>query len=194
MTIDKCESTDQLNSKWDVIDNIVALELEMFLNVRARADDGNSKCLEEPGTFKMMRWMSHSVLSQDTLESYLCDLLKAKVDDRNLMTEKYALMENIIPHTNNNSVINKIADIEVSWMKELKIKFPNLMNDNAATFRNYMVCEYETYSDQTLDLLMADINKALAKELNLPEIRYKNLFKRLGYKSIEEAAKANSLK
>lgn len=194
MTIDKSESTDQLNSKWDVIDNIIALELEMFLNVRARSEDGNRKCLEEPGTFKMMRWMSHSVLSQDTLESYLCDLLRAKADDRNLMTEKYALMEDLIPHVNSNQVIGAIADIEVAWMKELKIKFPHLMEGDEATFRSYMVCEYETYSDQTLELLMADINKALAKKINLPEIRYKNLFKRLGYKSIEEAEKANSLK
>jgi len=186
-TNENIEKKVEVNQKWDIIDNIIALELEMFLQVKAKDDGGNAQCQEEPETFKLMRWMSHSVLSQDTLESYLADLLEAKANGRNLMTEKYALMENLIPRLKENPIIDKIAEVEINWMKELKLKYPNILKGNTDDFKNYMVCEYETYSDKTLEFLMKDINTAKTKKLNLPELRYKNLFKRLGYKSIEEA-------
>lgn len=175
------------NGKWDVIDNIIALELEMFLQVKSNNDGKNYQCQEEPETFKLMRWMSHSVLSQETLESYLVDLLEAKANGRNLMTEKYALMENLIPRLKENPIIDEIADAEIKWMNELKPQYPNILKENTNAFKNYMVCEYETYSDKTLEFLMNDINSAKTKNLNLPKLRYKNLFKRLGYKSLEEA-------
>lgn len=181
------EKKVKINQKFDLIDNIIALELEMFLQVNSKNSEGKSQCQEEPETFKLMRWMSHSVLSQDTLESYLVDLLEAKANERNFMTEKYALMEGIIPHLKENPIIDKIAEVEINWMKELKPKYPNILKGDTETFKNYMVCEYETYSDKTLELLMKDINTAQTKKLNLPKLRYKNLFKKLGYKSLEEA-------
>ncbi len=186
--MNKCTTADTTKKidKWDLIDNIITFELEMFLQVKTKDEDGHSKCQDDPDTFKIMRWMSHSVLSEQTLKSYLEDLISAKVADRNLMTEKYALMENLIPHTNQNPVINQIAEIEINWMNELRPKYPNLLRENSETFKNYMICEYETYSNQTLEFLMLDINKAIERKLNLTELRYKNLFKRLGYKSLEE--------
>lgn len=172
--------------KWDVIDNIIAFELEMFLDVKTREEDGNSQCQEEPETFKLMRWMSHSVLSEDTLKSYLEDLISAKVSGHNLMTEKYALMENLIPHEKASPLIEIIAEIEIRWMDKLKPKYSNLFKNDPDSFKNYMVCEYETYSAKTLDFFMKDIKRAIDKKLNLTELRYNNLFKRLGYKSLEE--------
>ncbi|MDD3010555.1 MAG: DUF4125 family protein [Bacteroidales bacterium] len=187
------QKTTDTNRKWDVIDQIVAKELEMFLQVRA-TDDGTGKaCQEEPNMFKAMRWMSHSVLSLKTLESYLSDLNSAAAHNRNLMTEKYALMDNLIPHpTLGQDLILEIAAKEVQWMQEVQGKYPGLIQGKTAEFTNYLVCEYETYSFETLTLLLDDIHRAETKELNLPELRYRNLFKRLGYSSIEEAQKHNS--
>lgn len=186
MTKNSTENSTKTIDKWDVIENIIALELEMFLDVKTREKDGNSKCQEEPETFKLMRWMSHSVLSFDTLKSYFEDLISAKIANHNLMTEKYALMENLIPHENANPLIEIIAEIEIRWMNKLKPKYPNLFNNDPQSFKNYMVCEYETYSTKTLDLLRKDLATATEKKLNLTELRYNNLFKRLGYKSLEE--------
>jgi len=186
MTNNISDKTANKIDKWDVIDNIIAFELEMFLGVKTRKEDGNSQCQEEPETFKLMRWMSHSVLSEDTLKSYLEDLISAKVSGKNLMTEKYALMENLIPHEKASPLIEIIAEIEIRWMNKLKPKYPNLFNNNSSSFKNYMVCEYETYSTKTLNLLIKDIGKATDKKLNLIELRYNNLFRRLGYKSLEE--------
>ena len=182
----KSENKENNISKWDLIKSIIAFELGMFLEVKIKKTDGNSECQKKPETFKLMRWMSHSVLSVNTLKSYLEDLISAKIANRNLMTEKYALMDNLIPHTNENPVIDKIAEIEVQWMQELKPKYPNLLQQSSTIFKKYMVSEYETYSDETLNCLMNDINTAVQKNLNLTELRYNNLFKRLGYTSIEE--------
>lgn len=186
MTTNISDKSTAKIDKWDIIDSIISIELEMFLDVKTRQEDGSAQCQEEPDTFKIMRWMSHSVLSAETLKSYLEDLISAKIADRNLMTEKYALMENLIPHPKDNPIITKIAVIELNWMNELRPKYPNLLHENSSTFKNYLICEYETYSDETIDCLMADINTAIDKKLNLTELRYKNLFKRLGYKSLED--------
>lgn len=176
-----------MENKWDIIDQIIVMELDMFLAVRASNTDENP-CQEDPKTFKVMRWMSHSVLSVETLESYLKDLQKAVRDNRNLMTEKYALMDNLIPHpVELNDIIDSISQQEVQWMQVVNEKYPSIMQDNIEHFANYMICEYETYSMETLNLLALDVKKAQDKGLNLTEMRYNNLFKRLGYKSVSDA-------
>lgn len=175
-----------METKWDIIDQIIVIELNMFLAVRA-SNAKENPCQEDPKTFKIMRWMSHSVLSQNTLESYLHDLMNATDDERNLMTEKYALMENMIPHPEHlNGIIDKIATQEVAWMKELKKMYPEIIQDNMNQFATYMICEYETYSQETLLLLAEDIKSAQDSKRNLVEMRYNNLFKRMGYSSISQ--------
>jgi len=182
----KSENEEKNISKWDLIEKIIAFELGMFLEVKTKKTDGNSECQKKPEMFKLMRWMSHSVLSINTLKCYLEDLISAKIANRNLMTEKYALIDNMIPHINENPVIDKIAEIEVDWMQELKPKYPSLLQQSSTIFKKYMISEYETYSDETLNCLLNDINTAVQKNLNLTELRYNNLFKRLGYTSIED--------
>ena len=92
--------------------------------MRAVVSDGRSLCQERPGTFRAMREMSHSVLSRDTLASYLGDLRNAQVDGRNLVTEKYARMEGQIPPVSDCPLIPRIVAIESAWMKELCAAFP----------------------------------------------------------------------
>ncbi|MFY9398109.1 MAG: DUF4125 family protein [Desulfomonilia bacterium] len=82
------------DARQDLIQLIIELELAMFRKVNAR---GNAPCQEMPETFRAMRWMAHSVLSEGTLSSYLDDLKTAAEAGRNLMTEKYARMDNFIP-------------------------------------------------------------------------------------------------
>ena len=175
------------NRKMNIVDEIIELELEMFLNVKSDKNRENLQCQKNPEAFKVMRWMNHTVLSKKTLKSYLEDLIAAKKIGRNLMTEKYALMDNIISHQNQNKIIENIAKIETKWMYEIKDIYPKILKENEVDFINYMVSEYETYSTKTINLLMKDVDLALKKEVNLLELRYENLFKRLGYNSLEEA-------
>ncbi len=171
--------------KWAIIDAIVDLELQMFQSVNALPGEGKA-CQERPDTFKIMRWMHHSVLTPATLTSYLEDLQVAVEQERNLVTEKYARMEGQIPQLKDNPRIYQIAEIECAWMKELRHRFPHTIQGNDNSFRNYLICELETYSDETLERLWGDIQEAQVRNLNLPELRYRNLFRRMGYKSLEE--------
>lgn len=177
--------SDKNMDKWATIDAIVEVELKMFQAVKSRPGEGR-ECQERPETFKMMRWMHHSVLTPATLVSYLEDLQAAVAIERNLVMEKYARMEGQIPQLKENERIYQIAEVECAWMQDLRKRYPKTIRGDEDSFRNYLICELETYSDETLDLLWGDVQEAQVRKLNLPELRYRNLFRRMGYNSLDE--------
>ena len=59
----------------NVIEKIIELELEMFLTVPT---DGRYSCQEDPEGFRLHRRAQFSIWSEDTLQSYLDDLDRAK--------------------------------------------------------------------------------------------------------------------
>ena len=61
---------------------IVELELEMFLTVPA---DGIYSCQQDPHGFRLHRRAQFSIWSDNTLQSYLDDLTRAKTDGINLV-------------------------------------------------------------------------------------------------------------
>ena len=168
----------------ELLRDIVAIELRMFLTVQTAAP---TTCQEQPETFKLMRRAGFHVLSPETLESYLHDLQEALEEDRNLVTLKYARIDELIPSLNDNPVIGKIVGIEERWFKELEQKYP-LTFRNRAEFAagTYLRSELETYSDRTLELYLKDVTKALHEGRNLTAERYTYLFKQLGYNSIDD--------
>lgn len=170
-------------SSEELLHDIVAIELRMFLTVQT---SDPTTCQEQPEAFKLMRRAGFHVLSPETLESYLQDLQEALDEDRNLITLKYARIDELIPSLNNNPVIGKIVEIEERWFKELEHKYP-LTFRNRAEFAagTYLRSELETYSDRTLELYLKDVTKALQEGRNLTAERYTYLFKQLGYNSID---------
>ena len=169
-----------------LIDEIVNIELLMFQNVRTSEP---SLCQERPNTFRLMREMGHVVLSSKTLSSYLKDLKNAKSLNRNLLTEKYARMNNMIPPLKKSSILNDIMIIESTWMKELLLKYSFLQKKNSSYFEKYLSSELETYSEETLKLYLKDITEAKEHKRNLAEERYLYLFKKLGYSSLDDLEK-----
>src|SRR5512136_486473 len=105
----------------ELLRDVVAIELRMFLTVQTA---GPTTCQEQPETFKLMRRAGFHVLSTETLESYLQDLGEALEDDRNLVTLKYARIDELIPCLNDSLIIGKIVEIEERWFKELEKKYP----------------------------------------------------------------------
>lgn len=165
-----------------LLEKIIAREAAMFIAVKASEP---ADCQEMLKTFYLMREMSHSVLAADTLTSYLQDLETAAAAGRNLMTEKYARMENLIPSLNENELIYKIVDIEREWLSEVHKKYPLTIAVEGG-FTTYAVCELETYSDATLNLYYRDIFLAATQKRNLVEERYQYLYGNLGFKDLEE--------
>lgn len=181
-----------------LIDRIVEIELEMFLSVPA---DGDYSCRRHPDSFRLHRKAQFSIWSQDTLQSYLNDLQRAAKEGLNLMTIKYARMDELIPRENNNPLIEEIAAIQYRWQREMFDQYPELMagarplskdEDSAfrTSFETYLKGELETFSDATLSLLYRDMNSFVQSDVNGSERVYEFLVKELGYGSIEEAAQA----
>jgi hypothetical protein len=174
--------TVNVNRK-DLLNNIIEIELRMFEQVRTAEP---SLCKDRPETFRVMREMTHSVLSTATLQSYLEDLQKAKAEGRNLLTEKYARMDNRVPPLKTNRLIDNIVKIESRWMRELSQKYPQRFKGGFGGFELYLSSELETYSDETLKLYFGDVSKAEKEERNLAEERYTKLSQQIGYSSFDE--------
>jgi len=167
-----------------LLDEIVAIELRMFMAVLT---PGPSACQENPEALKLMRRGSFSVLSTETLESYLGDLQEAMEDGRNLMELKYARIDNLVPPLSASPLIGKIVEIEAAWMEELAGRYPLSFKGRAEYSAGiYLRSELETYSDRTLELYFSDVSTAAGAGRNLTEERYTYIFKQIGYDSIAD--------
>jgi hypothetical protein len=167
----------------NIIKHIIDLEWAMFHSVKASEP---AACQEEEGTFRLMRWMSHSVLPAPILAAMAAHLEQAAAQDRNLMTEKYARMGGQIPPLKDTPQIGAIVAAECGWMLALHRLYPLTFPGTGERFEAYLAADLETWSDQALELYHGFVQAALAAERNPVQARYSNLFKRLGYASIEE--------
>jgi len=185
--------------KQKLIETVLDIELKMFLTVPTLE---KANCQDHPDEFKRNRLAQFSTWSEETLSSYLKDLMLAEEGGKNLMTLKYARMENKIACLNEDPLIEKIIEAQYRWQKELFTKYPHLMRGARAidseedsafhtSFETYLRGELETYSPKTLSLLYKDVQNCLQKKENMNEQLYDFLVKTLGYKSLEEAERAN---
>ncbi len=189
----------------ELIQEILEKELQMFLSVRAQEP---VSCQQDPEGFRMTRAAQFSVWSEQTLASYREDLEKAVEQGQNLMTLKYARMEDLIPKLHDDILVDNLLDqivaIQLAWQKEIMAKYPYLMKRGrpleegeealqTTSFVNYLRGELETYSADTLAHLYRDVTESLANDRNLTQAIYENMVKSHGYASIEEAEKAAEL-
>ncbi len=164
------------------IQRIIDLEWPMFHGVKASEP---AACQEEEGTFRLMRWMSHSVLPPEVLDPMEAQLAEAAARGRNLMTEKYARMAGQIPPLKETPLIGEIVAAEGEWMLAVNRRYPLTFTGRGDAFGTYLAADLETYSDATLTAYHAFTLEALAAGRNLVEERYTNLFRRMGFKDIE---------
>ena len=181
-------------SKAEVIEDILKLELEMFKQVHTAAP---ISCQENTDAFVLVRGAAFANWSEQTLACYLQDLQAARQEGRNLMTEKYARMDNLIPCLNDSPLIDDIMAIEIEWEKEVRAKYPHVVGrpfqEGAETeaemahFKNYLRSELETYSDDTLLSYYTNLLAAVGNSENLAEKTFAAIFRRRGFSSLAEA-------
>lgn len=185
-----------MTSKDTLIENILSLEWEMFRNVKARYP---VSCQQNPETFRLHRETQFSIWSEDALVSYRDDLTQAKEQGRNLMTLKYARMENIIPVLNDSPVIREIVEMELAAQREAAALYPHLISqgrpldndgDAETSFKTYLQGELETYSDRTLEILLRDYRQAAQRGENWSLRFYAHLVAKYGYASLDQAEAA----
>lgn len=199
--------------KDELIKEIIQLEWDMFHMVQN--DGGTAPCQENQKTFIIMRMSQALAWTEAMLESYRNDLLSAKAQGRNLMTEKYAhmmkytapseyvLLAGYLPKVDEEATLlsNGITLLMVQWAKELKAKYPNVVNAgrpiescldtlHTTSLETYTKGELLTYSLETLKLSWSYFSQCLASGQNFYEDVLNNTVKLYGYNSLEEANNA----
>jgi len=176
----------------NMIDQIVELEKEMFLAVKT---DGPCSCQSDIAGFEFHRQVQFASWDEASLRSYLHHLEGNRDKGINLMTIKYARMENLIPPYSDNPLIPVLARQMTAWQREVQQKYPRLMSrarpieddrDDFRSFLTYTLGELETYSDETLENLYAHHQRCITQGINLSELSYEYLAHELGYESIPE--------
>jgi len=169
-----------MSQKENLILRIIEIEWDMFANVRNRG--GKASCQEDPETFKIIRTSNFMSWSDATLDSYLKDLEEAGKAGKNLMTEKYALMEGLIPRLNPEvlPIIDKIVEIECGWLSEFAEKSPHIRlarpiyssqdTPFVVSSETYARGELATYSRRTLELYYKDLLEMQSQKINRLEL------------------------
>ena len=130
------------------------------------------------------------------LAAYLIELTAAKRKGRNLLTEKYARMDNLIPPINTNPLIDKIVGIETAWQEEIRRRYPALYQrscrstdpgDDGMNFSIYMRCELETYGDTAIEIYYEWVDQAWRAGMNYSLTMLNHIVLNSGFKSIVEA-------
>ena len=178
-----------------IIQDIVDLELEMFLTVPA---DGIYSCQQNPDAFRMHRSVQFTIWSDDTLISYRNDLQAARSKGLNLMTVKYARMENRIPAADPDPLIEDIVAIQMRWQAEMIRRYPGIMaggrplsrtadDERLTSFETYLRGELGTYSNTTLKSLLDDIHQIEQRSENGSALIYTSLVRKMGFADLDAA-------
>ncbi|SPD74189.1 conserved hypothetical protein [uncultured Desulfobacterium sp.] len=172
---------------------ILDREWEMFKEVKSAA---YASCQNSPETFRKVRGSIFQLWPAELMAAYLIELSNARQSGRNLITEKYARMDNLIPPINTNPVIDKIVEIETEWQQEIRRQYPALYQrccrstdktDDGMNFSVYLKCELETYGDMALDIYYKWVSDAKQLGINYSLTMLNNLVINSGFKDLEEA-------
>ncbi|GAB6907087.1 conserved hypothetical protein [Desulfosarcina cetonica] len=172
---------------------ILDREWEMFKAVKSASP---ASCQESPETFRQVRGSIFQLWPRKLLAAYLIELTAAKRRGRNLLTEKYARMDNLIPPINTNPVIDKIVAIEEAWQQAIRQQYPALYarvcrhNDQTGDgneFSIYLRCELETYGDTALNIYYEWVELARRSEMNYSLTMLNHLVLKSGFQGLEEA-------
>lgn len=201
--------------KADVIKEIVELEWEAFQETENVG--GRASCQDNFPTFNVMRTSQAMGWSEEMVISWRDDLLEAKKQGRNLVTEKYARMmkytvpeeyaalESRLPPV--DPEVEKLADEltmqTVEWAEETAAKYPMVCGRGrvirsaddkpwSTSLESYNRGELLTYSLKTLRLFKAYYDEKVKKGENLYEEIESNTVKLLGYESLDAAERAMS--
>lgn len=173
-----------MTRKTELIGRILEIELQWFLTVNPQL---TAECQQHPETFKLIRGSIYETWSEKTLHLYLEHLVNAQSKGRNLVREKYAKIDNLMPCVNISPTIYEIVKIEERWHKEAVEKYPHVFKGEAGPgFVQYLQCELDTYSQVTLESYFNNLAMASAERRNLVIEGYDRIAQKLGYSSLEE--------
>lgn len=193
----------------NLIENIIDLEWAEFQEVNN--EGGRAYCQDDWHSFHIYRKSQFLAWTEEMLESYYSDLVAAKNDNRNLLTEKYArMMESTAPENyrlikdalpviteEKQKIIYDITQISLKWAHEFAEQYPNLSERGRSlqasedslhntSVETYLKGELATYSENTLKLYYKHVKQLLAENKNLTKIIMENTVREHGYASLDQ--------
>lgn len=181
------------NVREQLIKLILNLEWRMFQKVKSSSP---ASCQSNYDAFCKVRGSIFLLWPIEILDAYLENLKFAFEKGRNLITEKYARMDNLIPPLSTNPLIDSIVEIETKWQKEMEKTYPKLykqtcrksINTNDGNnFSVYLRCELETYGDETIKQYYKWVQNGLASKRNFSIEALENLVIKGGFKNLDQA-------
>lgn len=175
-------------NKQELIRGILDIEWDMFQEVRSAIP---APCQLWPEAFKRIRGSVYETWTEEALQSCRHDFEDAQHDGRNLLTEKYARMDDLLGPARGNPLIDQIVVIETQWQDEIRQNYPALYNrvcrstkplNDGRNFSVYLRSELQTYGDRTIELYHQAVIKALARNENLALKSLEILVKKGGYR------------
>ena len=203
----------ELGKKEQLVFEITQLEWDMFQHVYNTG--GRASCQDNPDTFFKMRMSQWLVYSEEILESYKADCVKAIENGDNLLWQKYArMMETTYPEEYENvkrylfeisaesrEKIEELVKIHMEWDSLVAKAYPHIRKrgrvattgeDNplaGSSMESYLRCELMSYSEKTRDLIYQETKEAYARGENLVWDMIANETRFYGYATLEEAEK-----
>lgn len=197
-----------VNSERDRVNEIVMLEWQAFDKVEN--EGGRASCQDDWPTFSIMRQSQYETWTDEMLDSYIDDFYSANEQGWNLITEKYARMEestapeeyakikDALPPVSDTkkAIVDQIADIQVGWMEEFAAKYPKAAGNARkihssedtpidTSYETYLRGEIMTYSDRTLALYGQFIVKLAGMGKNLAFMIMDNTARAYGYDGLD---------
>ncbi len=194
----------------DRVDEIIQLEWDMFQEVNNVG--GRASCQNNYPTFKAMRLAQVCAWNEELQTSYHNDLTNAKVDERNLLQEKYARMmmythkgeyekiQHLLPVISQEhyDLVDDIVEVYGAREQEFANNYPNIskfsrISSNFTSTMVYLRGELLTYSTETLKIMKNYLLELESKNLNIVEKINLNTVKFYGYKTLDESEKNNNI-
>ena len=179
--------------KDDLLKLVLDHEWAMFVAVKGTQP---ASCQSSPEKFRAIRGSIFEMWPEEMLVCYLLHLSAAVAEGRNLLTEKYARMDNLIPPLTSSPHLDRIVEIFERWQRELKERYPVLCRHccrsmeptgDGRNFSVYLRSELETYGDDTLALYHAHVERSCRQHRNLSIEALESLVRKSGYAGLEHA-------
>lgn len=195
----------------ELIEHIVRLEWNEFQHTNN--EGGRAACQGNWPMFRQMRLSQFLTWPHDLLASYRNDLERADATGRNLVTEKYGRMmrsthpeeytANIEPYipslsASREALQERIIAMQVAWARKFRERYPKLGQAmrvlttaedtaDATSFETYLRGELGTYSEHTLNLYLAFVERLTGEQRNLTEETIANTVRFGGFRDLMEA-------
>ncbi len=193
-----------------MIEKIIPIEWDLFSGLNNIG--GKASCQQDYESFQIMRQSQLLSWREEMRQSYLHDLVEAKINGRNLMQEKYArMMKSTDPESYENvkkilpaisdeceNLISIIVKYHIKCMEEYVSLYPNLASGNRkiyssddslynTSYETYLRGELATYSVNTLKIYKDYVEELSLNDQNLNLIITEYMVKFYGYNSIKAA-------